>query len=64
MENRTAFDRIARLARAQGIVSGQAGCSLDEALQIMRERAQVEHRTVNQVADGVLDRTLSFGAAD
>ena len=63
MEYRTAFDVIARLAQAQGIVSAQAGCSLDQALQIMRERAQVEHRTVNQIADAVLDRTISFGAA-
>jgi AmiR/NasT family two-component response regulator len=63
MEHRTAFDVIARLAQAQGIVSAQAGCSLDEALQIMRERAQVEHRTVTEIADAVLDRTISFGAA-
>ena len=63
MEYRTAFDVIARLAQAQGIVSAQAGCSLDGALQAMRERAQVEHRTVTEIADAVLDRTTSFGAA-
>ena len=63
MEYRTAFDVIARLAQAQGIVSAQAGRSLDEALQIMRERALVEHRTVTEIADAVLDRTISFGAA-
>ena len=56
------FDVIVRLAQAQGIVSAQAGCGLDEALQTMRERALIEHRTVNQIADAELARTISFGA--
>ena len=61
MEFRPAFDLIGRLAQAQGMVSIQADCSLDDALRTMRERAQVERRTLDNIVTSVLDRTISFG---
>ena len=50
-----------RVAGAQGMVSAQAECSLGDALVLMCERAQVEHRTLSQVATAVLDRAIRFG---
>ena len=42
------------VAQAQGMVSIQADCSIEEALVMMNERAQVQHQTLFQVADGVV----------
>ena len=41
--------------------SVQIDCTLDEAFVIMQERAEVQHQTVADVADGVLTRQIRFG---
>jgi AmiR/NasT family two-component response regulator len=50
-----------RVAQAQGMVSAQIQCTVDEALVIMRERALVQHQTLADVADAVLKREIRFG---
>jgi len=54
-------DHLYRVVQAQGMVSVQADCSLDNALVMMHERAQVQHRTLPQIADAVLARSIRFG---
>ncbi len=53
-----------RVIRAQGMVSVQARCSLDDALVMMHERAHVEHQTLHQIADEVLARRIRFGLSN
>ena len=48
------------VARASGMVSVQAGCSTEEAVALMRDRAAVRGETLEQVAERVLDRTIRF----
>jgi hypothetical protein len=43
------------------MVSVQADCTVEEALMLMQDRALVERRTLDQIADGVLDRSVRFG---
>jgi AmiR/NasT family two-component response regulator len=50
-----------RTAQAQGMVSTQAHCSLPDAIDLMKDRAQVQHRTLTEIAGAVLDRTIRFG---
>jgi len=49
------------IAQAQGMVSEQAACALDDALVMMRDRAQVHHQTLTEIADDVIDRRIRFG---
>jgi len=51
----------ARVYQAQGMISAQANCSVEEALGMMVERAQAMVTTVEVIAAGVLDRTIRFG---
>jgi AmiR/NasT family two-component response regulator len=55
------FGPTAEVAQAQGMVSVQADCSLEEALELMRDRATVTHQTLDEIADAVLDRSIRFG---
>jgi len=50
-----------RVGKASGMVSVQADCSVDEALVLMQERAQVSHQTLSEIADDVLARRIRFG---
>ena len=52
---------VLRVAQAQGMISVQIDCTLDEALVIMRERALVQHQTLADVAVGVLEHRIRFG---
>ena len=56
----TIWDRTATVAQAQGIVTVQADCSLDEALQMMTDRAQVTHQSLLQIAEGVVAHHIWF----
>ena len=58
---RTVEDILYQVARAQGMVSVQADCGVGDALVLMCERAQVQHQTLTQIADAVVDRTIRFG---
>jgi AmiR/NasT family two-component response regulator len=51
----------AELHQAQGMVSVQAGCTMDEALELLRDRAMVEGLSLKAIAAGVIDRTIRFG---
>jgi hypothetical protein len=50
-----------RVAGAQGMVSVQADCTLADALVMMIERAHVQHETLTQIAEDVLERRIRFG---
>jgi AmiR/NasT family two-component response regulator len=50
-----------RVSQAQGMVSAQAGCSLADALVLLKRRADDSKATVDEVAALVLDRTIRFG---
>ena len=54
-------EQLYRVAQAQGMVSVQAGCDLDAAIEMMHERARVHHQSLNEIAKGVLNRTIRFG---
>jgi len=54
-------DQIYRVAQAQGMVSVQAECTLDEAIEMMHDRAEVQHQTLHDVARAVLARSSRFG---
>jgi hypothetical protein len=48
------------VAQAIGMVSAQAGCSAAEAMALIRDRARVQNRTLDEIAAGVLDRSIRF----
>jgi len=50
-----------RVSQAQGMVSLQAHCAFGDALAMMTERAKVDGRTIQDIADAVLNHQLSFG---
>jgi AmiR/NasT family two-component response regulator len=49
------------VAQAVGMVSAQAGCSATEAFELMTARARARNRTLDEIAQGVLDRSIRFG---
>ena len=51
----------AEVNQAAGMVSLQADCYIEEALQLMEDRASVAHITVEEIAAAVLDRSIQFG---
>jgi AmiR/NasT family two-component response regulator len=53
-------ESIAKLAQAQGIVTIQADCSLDDALRKMLDRAQINEQSVSQIADAVVAHQIWF----
>ena len=57
----TAEEMSDRVGQASGMVSVQADCPLDEALVIMMDRASVQHQTLTQIAEGVIQRRIRFG---
>jgi AmiR/NasT family two-component response regulator len=46
--------------QAQGMVSVQAACSLDEAIALMQATADATGKTLDDVADDVISRRLRF----
>jgi AmiR/NasT family two-component response regulator len=61
MGNGTPFQQSAAVNQATGMVSVQAGCTLDEALALMQDRATVQGRTLDEIAGAVIDRSIRFG---
>ena len=55
------FQYMAKIAQAQGMVSVQADCSVAEALGMMKERASVGRKPLDEIATAVLKRTIRFG---
>ncbi len=50
----------AQVHQASGMVSVQANCSLDEALFLMRERAEETHQSLREIADSTLGHQIRF----
>jgi hypothetical protein len=58
-------DASGRILQAQGMVSAQAGCNIDDALALMTARASTTGQSVNEVATGVLDGSVRLqGVSD
>ena len=49
-----------RVSQASGMVSVQAGCTVAEALELMRARAQATDQTLLEVASAVVERRTRF----
>jgi alkylhydroperoxidase/carboxymuconolactone decarboxylase family protein YurZ len=43
------------------MVSVQAECRVEDALQLMAERAAVQGMTIEQIAQAVVDHNIRFG---
>ena len=52
--------RVAKIAQAQGRISVQARCTVEEALDLMVERAALAHLTLEEIADGVAHGRIWF----
>ena len=50
----------ARVAQAQGMISVQVTCTLDEALLLLSVRARTNQQSVQQVASAVVAREVRF----
>jgi AmiR/NasT family two-component response regulator len=50
------------VAHAQGIVMVQARCTFADALTLLNERARVEAKSVEEIAEAVLLRRIRFRA--
>jgi hypothetical protein len=48
------------MAQAVGMVSAQAACSASQALDLMKDRARAQQLTLDEIAEGVLDRAIRF----
>ena len=51
----------AQVHQASGMVATQAGCSFDDAIVLMHDRAATEAQTLDQIAHAILERTIQFG---
>jgi hypothetical protein len=56
--NGSPFEYSAEVHQAQGMVSVQADCTLDEALSRMKTFAAATNATLEQVADDVIKRRV------
>ena len=52
--------RSAKVAQAQGIITVQADCTLDDALRKMLDRAQINQQSMAQIADAVVAHQIWF----
>ena len=50
----------ATVAQAQGMISVQVPCTLDEALSILNARARSDERSVEQIANAVVAGEVRF----
>ena len=58
--NGSGLNHSARVYQAQGIVSVQADCAMDEALRLMKLRAHDIDRTLDEIAAGVVGHRIWF----
>ena len=47
--------------QAAGMVSIQADCELEQAYVLMSDRAAVAHRSLDDIAQSVVDHSIRFG---
>jgi ANTAR domain len=57
----TSDEHSPQVSQASGMVSVQAQCSVDEALVMLKERAQVSGQTLAEVAAATVERRIRFG---
>jgi len=55
--------QFAQVEQAQSVVSMQAHCTVEEALELIRQRAGFTGRTVEQIAELVNRHAMSFNAS-
>jgi AmiR/NasT family two-component response regulator len=53
-------DHSEQIAQAQGMVSVQVDCTLDDALLLMRARAASSDLSLAYVAEAILDGSIRF----
>jgi hypothetical protein len=51
---------ICLVAQAQGIITGQAECSLEDALAMIADRAQVSHCSAEEIAGATVNGRIRF----
>jgi hypothetical protein len=49
------------VSQAAGMVSVQADCTLEEALGLLRDRAQVSGQSIYDIANDTVERRVRFG---
>ena len=54
------WNRSDRVFQAQGMVSVQADCTVDEALAKMHDRAQESEMSLEAVATAIIERRIRF----
>jgi hypothetical protein len=55
------WERNAKVAQAQGRVSVQADCTIDQALVLMQDRAVETDQRLIDIADAVVKHRIWFG---
>ena len=61
MDRRSPFEYSAEVNQAAGIVSVQADCYIEAALDLMAERAFIAHVSLDEIATAVLEHSIRFG---
>lgn len=59
--NEFAKDFSARVRQAQELVAESAKCSLDDALELMTDSADLTDESLEQLADEILSGRVQFG---
>jgi AmiR/NasT family two-component response regulator len=59
-ENGTGTEYTYRVHQAQGVVAVQAGCSMSDALALMKNTAQATGETLESIAAEVLNHAVRF----
>jgi AmiR/NasT family two-component response regulator len=60
MEDGTSLEPTSKVAEAQGMVSAQAECTTEAALQLLNERAKATGLRLEEVAVAVVNRRTQF----
>jgi hypothetical protein len=60
MGNASGIDYSTLVSWSAGIVAAQANCTLDDAITLMQERGVRTDRTLEEIADSVMLRKISF----
>jgi hypothetical protein len=60
MDNGTSSEHTSRVPEAQGMVTAQVDCTVDEALVLLNERAKATGLRLEEVAIAVVERRTQF----
>jgi hypothetical protein len=56
--------RVARITEAADMVAHQTGCSMGEAISMLRQRAELERTDLEQIAETVIGQQTRLGYRD